>query len=295
MDKEKQYYIVINKERKGPYSFEDLRNIELTQETLVWTAGMATWKKLEEVEELCELIKETPPPIPTEHPSVNTKKQKSIQIEISKRKQNYDSLNNNISKKVNAIKKWFAQECVFIFKLICFSIVTSLIIFLGIYIHSLPPQISKANQIAYNEESAKRKALYEKICKEMRYKTDDEIRSILDKNGLHELSLEYNYFNAIKSLDYTADLRKKYLNLKELEEWHLALDTPIKYHIKLPLMKDDFKKLNETMKLEYRKAFGGYAAERIPFFCILTFALIWLGRNIFFSIRWFVRWVTRNK
>lgn len=59
----KQYYIFINEERKGPLSFEELKQENISKETLVWYEGLTEWKKANEVEELKELFKVIPPPI----------------------------------------------------------------------------------------------------------------------------------------------------------------------------------------------------------------------------------------
>jgi F0F1-type ATP synthase membrane subunit b/b' len=59
----KQYYIFINEERKGPLTFVELELENISNETLVWYDGIPEWKKANEIEELKELFKATPPPI----------------------------------------------------------------------------------------------------------------------------------------------------------------------------------------------------------------------------------------
>jgi len=61
----KQYYIYLDNEQKGPLSFEELKEKNISRETLIWFEGQADWKKAFEIEELTELFKSVPPPINT--------------------------------------------------------------------------------------------------------------------------------------------------------------------------------------------------------------------------------------
>lgn len=54
---EKEYYIVVNDRREGPFTFEGLRARGLEPTTLVWTAGMSDWKRAADVPEVASLIK----------------------------------------------------------------------------------------------------------------------------------------------------------------------------------------------------------------------------------------------
>ncbi len=61
-----QFYIVSEGNQKGPYSFDELKNLNLKRDSLVWHEGMENWKKAESVDLLKELFKTMPPPIPSE-------------------------------------------------------------------------------------------------------------------------------------------------------------------------------------------------------------------------------------
>lgn len=50
------YYILENKERKGPFSLEQLAEIGISPDTMVWCKGMANWTKASEVEELAGIL-----------------------------------------------------------------------------------------------------------------------------------------------------------------------------------------------------------------------------------------------
>ncbi|WP_300670077.1 SPFH domain-containing protein [Desulfoluna sp.] len=62
------YYLGIGGEQKGPFSQkiieEMIRDKTLTQETLVWHKGMASWEKAAKVDELRLLLGNEPPPLP---------------------------------------------------------------------------------------------------------------------------------------------------------------------------------------------------------------------------------------
>lgn len=67
-----QYYIVIEGQQVGPKSLAELSNFvqlgQLTKDTLVWKAGMASWEKAGELKELQNIFLTTPPPMPTPPP-----------------------------------------------------------------------------------------------------------------------------------------------------------------------------------------------------------------------------------
>lgn len=58
-----KYYIKNRHEqRQGPFDIEELRNIHITKDTLVWSKGLYQWTKANEVLELIDLVSETPVP-----------------------------------------------------------------------------------------------------------------------------------------------------------------------------------------------------------------------------------------
>ncbi len=60
----KQYYIHDGQNQQGPFDFEQLKNIKLSRDSMVWCEGMETWKAAGEVEELKTLFAAVPPPLP---------------------------------------------------------------------------------------------------------------------------------------------------------------------------------------------------------------------------------------
>lgn len=53
-----KFYIIVNKERKGPYSIDELKTMNITPKTKVWYKGMANWDNAENVSCLKDIIAE---------------------------------------------------------------------------------------------------------------------------------------------------------------------------------------------------------------------------------------------
>lgn len=75
-----QYYYTDGRERYGPFSMEQLKERNITLDTLVWKEGMADWLPAKQLEELQSLLTPTapesllvPPPFTTASPfAINT-------------------------------------------------------------------------------------------------------------------------------------------------------------------------------------------------------------------------------
>ena len=59
-----KYFYLDGKEQKGPFSIEQIKNVGLKPDTLVWIDGFDSWKPAKETAELNGLIIKTPPPLP---------------------------------------------------------------------------------------------------------------------------------------------------------------------------------------------------------------------------------------
>lgn len=62
----KKYFINKGAEKKGPFTLEELKKMELTEDYLVWANGFDDWTKITDVEELKDIIIDTPPLTPME-------------------------------------------------------------------------------------------------------------------------------------------------------------------------------------------------------------------------------------
>jgi hypothetical protein len=59
-----KYFVIIEGTQQGPFSLDELRDKNIHKNTLVWTASMDNWTEAFTVDELKDLIKIMPPPIP---------------------------------------------------------------------------------------------------------------------------------------------------------------------------------------------------------------------------------------
>ena len=59
-----QFYIAVNGQQTGPFSYDEIKTKNIQRDTLVWTEGLDNWTKAEDIELLKELLQKTPPPIP---------------------------------------------------------------------------------------------------------------------------------------------------------------------------------------------------------------------------------------
>ena len=62
------YYAVIDGESKGPYSFDELRNLirekKVTRESYIWKPQMTDWDFAVNIAEIKPLVSIIPPPVP---------------------------------------------------------------------------------------------------------------------------------------------------------------------------------------------------------------------------------------
>ena len=58
------YYYLLNRIKKGPVSLEELKELKLEKNTLVWKEGLTDWTNANNLDELKELFKVSPPPVP---------------------------------------------------------------------------------------------------------------------------------------------------------------------------------------------------------------------------------------
>ena len=59
-----KYFVIVNEERKGPFTTEELSKKYLTEDMHVWCEGMDDWKKAGEIDELKVLTHQLPPEPP---------------------------------------------------------------------------------------------------------------------------------------------------------------------------------------------------------------------------------------
>jgi hypothetical protein len=59
-----KFYYLDGKQQKGPYTLQQLRDIGIKADTLVWMEDFENWKAAKEIPELSEYIRKMPPPPP---------------------------------------------------------------------------------------------------------------------------------------------------------------------------------------------------------------------------------------
>jgi hypothetical protein len=58
-----KFYIHIDDQQQGPFTTDELKDLKIARETMVWFEGEEDWKKAVEIEELQEILKSIPPPL----------------------------------------------------------------------------------------------------------------------------------------------------------------------------------------------------------------------------------------
>lgn len=76
----KKYYYLDGPERKGPFTEEELINLNLSHEILIWTEGFDNWRPLKDIPDLLRII---PPPLPENIRAEVTKMKKSNKVRYS--------------------------------------------------------------------------------------------------------------------------------------------------------------------------------------------------------------------
>lgn len=59
-----RFFIVVDGERRGPLTLEQLAEQGIERDTLVWQQGLSNWARADEVPALSELMATVPPPVP---------------------------------------------------------------------------------------------------------------------------------------------------------------------------------------------------------------------------------------
>ena len=64
----KDYYYLIEKNQKGPFTIEELHKQNINDQTLIWYDGIENWTPLRDIPELSQINRKVaPPPVPNEN------------------------------------------------------------------------------------------------------------------------------------------------------------------------------------------------------------------------------------
>lgn len=83
---EQKYFLIDGSDRKGPFTIQQLKELNIKKNDLVWHGGITNWIEAEQVEELKSLFNLVPPPmvsnnLPIHIPQKNSIKQKIGYVE----------------------------------------------------------------------------------------------------------------------------------------------------------------------------------------------------------------------
>ena len=82
------YFYLTDKVQKGPFTIEELKTKNLTNETFVWTEVMEDWKKIKDIPILFQSLnaKKVPPPPPADNDEIIMKTKISGQLNVTTQK-----------------------------------------------------------------------------------------------------------------------------------------------------------------------------------------------------------------
>lgn len=130
---EKIYFIIVDNEQAGPYSIEELKNLKIKKDSLIWKEGLENWVEAVSIEELKPIFIATPPPIPkVKEPEVVVKTNEPLQFEDNLKKEKLEKQKI----KTEITKKKTAKEIIRVLRYIKYSLLIGLVAFLvafGIY------------------------------------------------------------------------------------------------------------------------------------------------------------------
>lgn len=77
----KKYFIAEDDEQKGPFSFNELKEMGISKTTLIWKEGFEDWTEAGKIEKLQSLLKITPPKLPKSE-GKKKKKDKTLNVNL---------------------------------------------------------------------------------------------------------------------------------------------------------------------------------------------------------------------
>lgn len=80
----KNYFYSNNNQQNGPYSFEELKNENIKQETLIWYEGLNDWTKASDLNEMIPILELIPPSLSDLKDSVKTETKNEEKKQIPK-------------------------------------------------------------------------------------------------------------------------------------------------------------------------------------------------------------------
>ena len=179
MDK---FYIAVNGQKTGPFSYDELKTKGILNDTLIWTEGIDNWTKAEHVALVKDIIIATPPPIPKEE----KKQERNEETKVP-----FDG-NTYVESKINKKRRN-------IIIIVC----SALLLIYGTFSYFIE-QAKIERQL--EEQNAK-------IQEQERIEDARKAEAAQQKRAKDLAKLKYQYDNAVTSL------RSEKLELNEIEEF----------------------------------------------------------------------------
>lgn len=253
----KEYYIVIDNEKQGPFSLEELREKDIFASTLIWTEEMEDWNEAKSFEELKDILKKSIPPIPKQ---ANLEKNKS-QIKTK-------------------TKVLVAKEIKINFKLIRYALLIGIISLPIFFAYNKGFTHIKMEIKWRKSEGIKDKSMkqFQRIPK-FKNKTGGQIESIYLEDRL-ELEAESE---RIRSEDLIKrEIESKILYRKKKHK--ITFEEKLRLPLKHPLVD------NANQPLDYHVVKRKYIAKDAFWLALKTVPIAWLliilGRYIIKGVRW---------
>jgi hypothetical protein len=64
----KKYYIQEGKKKLGPFDLNELEELQIHSNTIIWFKGLKNWTQASKIDELKNILENTPPPLISENP-----------------------------------------------------------------------------------------------------------------------------------------------------------------------------------------------------------------------------------
>jgi hypothetical protein len=226
-----KYFIIIDEERKGPYSIEELKHFDLSKDTLVWRNDFDDWIEAYKVEELKELISQTPPPIPNKVKSPVS----NINLNLGFQRPKASGLKLTLEKGKVLFSKELILNLKYAFRSALASIVFVLIAGL-IYFLFLSFKLDKAEKLVEAEKLAYNNLL--NFCNNYTYSQfalDNNLDStiIINQRKIYFLKKTNLRLEICKSNPYYYSSDFKDLSLTDQEDYEIGYYDSGKPHINL--------------------------------------------------------------
>lgn len=211
----KKYYVHKDNEQLGPLSIDELKDLKITRQTMIWFEGADNWTKAEEVADLDPIFKSLPPPLITPPLMNKTSVEQNIITSDKSAALLTESPNQNNSKKIKTII------------IVVFSMV--LLISVGTIIYSKQQAKQKEIQNQIDEQNTKLEEQNAKIKQQEAIEDSRKEEELRQQNEAKKAkkaedlaALQYQYDEALTSL------RAAKINLEEIQKFQLLRSSATK-------------------------------------------------------------------